>query len=281
MRLIAAIIVLVISGMQAAAALSIPIAEVAHIHGIAFDPTQAGRVLLATHLGLYRTTGDGNAEIVSSDTSDYMGFTPHPTDAGLLYASGHPAGGGNLGFIVSRDGGVTWEQMSLGVGGPVDFHALTISLADPRTLYGLYGGIQSSRDGGETWIVAGPGPERVFDLAASAQRAEELYAGTATGLWVSFDAGKSWQRIGPEGIPVTMVEVAPDGSLYAYYVGNGLFRRSASEGSWSGLAGDQVAGAFLHLAVDPTDPQHLFAVTEAIPVIESRDGGINWAPLAD
>ena len=38
-------------------------------------------------------------------TYDYMGFIPHPTDPSLLFASGHPAGGGNLGFIVSNDGG--------------------------------------------------------------------------------------------------------------------------------------------------------------------------------
>jgi hypothetical protein len=43
---------------------------------------------------------------------DFMGFTPHPSDPATLYSSGHPAGGGNLGFIVSEDGGGSWTQLA-------------------------------------------------------------------------------------------------------------------------------------------------------------------------
>jgi hypothetical protein len=45
-----------------------------------------------------------------------MGFTPHPTNPSILYASGHPAGGGNLGFIASEDGGRSWSQAKDGAG---------------------------------------------------------------------------------------------------------------------------------------------------------------------
>ncbi len=79
-----------------------------------------------------------------------MGFTPHPADESVLYASGHPAGGGNLGFIVSRDGGRGWSSLSPGVGGPVDFHQMDVSKADPSVIYGAHGGLQASRDGGRT-----------------------------------------------------------------------------------------------------------------------------------
>src|SRR3546814_5804623 len=65
-----------------------------------------------------------------------MGFTPHPADPEVLYASGHPAGGGNLGFIVSRDGGQSWAKLSDGAGGPDDFHQMDISKADPQVIYG-------------------------------------------------------------------------------------------------------------------------------------------------
>jgi photosystem II stability/assembly factor-like uncharacterized protein len=131
---------------------SMPLAEVSHIHGIGFDAAEPGSLLLATHYGLFRASPDGTATAVSSDRNDYMGFTPDPANPDRLLASGHPAAGGNLGVIVSEDGGATWTQLAAGVDGPVDFHAMTISRADPETIYGLYGDIQVSRDGGATWV---------------------------------------------------------------------------------------------------------------------------------
>ena len=87
---------------------------------------------------------------ISDNQNDYMGFTPHPSDSNVFYASGHPASGGNTGFAVSEDGGRTWRQLSKGVRGPVDFHRMDVSRADPGVIYGVYRGLQVSRDGGHT-----------------------------------------------------------------------------------------------------------------------------------
>ena len=254
------------------------VSEISHVHGIGFDPAEPGTIFLATHNGLYRAKPDGTATATSSDRNDYMGFTPDPANTGRLFASGHPAGGGSMGVIVSADGGVTWSQLSTGANGPVDFHAMTVSRADPKTMYGLYGGIQVSRDGGATWAVAGPGPERVIDLAASATEVDVLYAGTVGGLMQSSDAGSTWTLIGP-AIATSMVEATPDGSLYAFFAGTGLYKLSAADGKWSELAKDFGESYILHLAADPTDPAHLVAVTDAGAIIESIDGGKTWEPF--
>ncbi|MEO6012863.1 MAG: sialidase family protein, partial [Devosia sp.] len=148
-------LLLTVLGTPAAFGESVPLADVAHIHGVAFDVTQPGQLLLATHYGVYRTEGSGLAQTISEDANDYMGFTPSPDNPTLLLASGHPAQGGNMGFIVSTDGGVTWSQRSPGASDAVDFHALTVSRADSRVLFGLYGSIQVSRDDGATWQVSG------------------------------------------------------------------------------------------------------------------------------
>ena len=87
------------------------LSEISHIHGVAFDPFEPGAILLATHYGVYRAKPNGNAAAVSSDRNDYMGFTLDPANAGRVFASGHPAGGGNMGVIVSADGGATWAQL--------------------------------------------------------------------------------------------------------------------------------------------------------------------------
>src|SRR5436309_15783810 len=66
-----------------------------HFHGLAIDPADSSRLLLATHRGFYSVTSDGTARRISENTDDLMGFMPNPHDSRLLYASGHPAGGGN------------------------------------------------------------------------------------------------------------------------------------------------------------------------------------------
>ena len=101
-------------------------------------------------------------------------------------------------------------QISPGLNGPVDFHQMTVSPADPETIYGAYGGLQRSRDGGKTWSAMGPTPEGQIDLAASSTDADTIYAATEAGLLFSGDAGSSWSPL-LEGAPVSMVEVTPDG----------------------------------------------------------------------
>lgn len=251
-----------------------PLNEVSHIHGISFDPSKPGSVLLATHYGVFRANPDGVAETVSTDASDYMGFSPDPADGGRLLASGHPGQGGSMGIVLSTDGGATWQKIADGVGGPVDFHAMSISRTDPRVMYGTYGGIQVSRDGGATWSMAGPGPEKVIDLAASSAATDTVYAGTVGGLMRSTDAGKTWALFGP-GQPAPLVEATADGALYVFFAGTGLFQLP-TDGKWVALASDFGERYILHLAADPADAAHLVAVTDESAVLESRDGGKTW-----
>lgn len=205
-----------------------------------------------------------------------MGFNPHPSDPETLFASGHPAKGGNLGFIASTDGGKSWRQVSPGVNGPVDFHQMTVSPADPNTIYGVYRGLQLSRDGGKTWTVVGPTPEKLIDLAASAKSTDTLYAATETGLLVSTDAGKTWRPL-MEGVAVSLVEVTPNGTFYAFLLGRGLVKSAEPP-----VALETVSNAFgesylLHLAADPTNADRLFAATGEGQVLASTDQGRTWA----
>jgi photosystem II stability/assembly factor-like uncharacterized protein len=247
-----------------------------HIHGLAIDGQD---LLIATHHGLFRARADGKAERISV-VQDFMGFNPHPTDPETLYASGHPAEGGNLGFIVSTDSGQTWEQISPGVNGPVDFHQMTVSPADPSRIYGAYaGGLQASRDAGETWTLVGPAPAGLIDLAVSAKDADTLYGATETGLLVSTDAGKTWETSSIEGVPVSLVEIAPDGTLYAFAVGRGLVRSAEDPLEFKTLSSGFGDGYLLHLAADPANPDRLFGATGEGKVLSSADGGESWTPF--
>jgi len=258
-------------------AAEIPVSELhqkTHIHGLAVDRADPSRLLIATHHGLFRAGPDGKAELVS-EVQDFMGFNPHPADPGTLYASGHPAAGGNLGFIASTDQGRTWRQISPGADGPVDFHQMTVNPADPSTIYGAYGDLQVSRDGGKTWTVSGPAPDRLIDLAASSLSADRIYAATEAGLLVSADAGKSWTPV-LDGAPASLVEVTPDGAVYAFVVGRGLVRSAEEPLRFATISGGFREGYLLHLAADPANPDRLFAATGGGEVLASVDQGATW-----
>lgn len=251
--------------------------RIPHIHGIAAsggdDP---GRLYLATHHGLYLVSPDGTAEKISTTSDDLMGFAAHPTSADVFYASGHPPSGGNLGVIRSEDGGRTWSQLARGVDGPVDFHAMDISKADPAVIYGTHGGLQVSRDGGKTWALQGPLPAQTFDLAASAVDVDTVYAATRGGLMRSLDAGETWQPAHLVTSPASMVHTTADGTAYAFIVGIGLIATKEPALAWKRLSNDFGRHVLLHLDVAPDDPKRLYGVAETGGVVTSGDGGRTW-----
>lgn len=252
-----------------------------HVHGIGVDPTNASTIWLATHHGFFAVSADGTATRLSDTQSDFMGFTPHPADASVLFASGHPPSGGNLGVLKSTDGGQSWERIATGVNGPVDFHQMDVSPADSRVLYGAYvGQLQVSRDGGASWNIVGPAPQGLIDLAASASDPDRLYAGTEQGLRLSRDGGKSWQPAHVLNRPATMVEVTPDGTVYAFMIGNGLLRTSEPNLAWQTVSEAFGDDYVLHLAADPRNAGRLYAATYRGKVLTSADAGKTWSPLA-
>ncbi|MDJ1158682.1 exo-alpha-sialidase [Chelatococcus sp. SYSU_G07232] len=260
------------------------LARETHLHGISVDPSDSTRVYLATHHGLYLAASDGRATQISVTRDDFMGFTPHPSDPAMLYASGHPARGGNLGFIASSDGGKSWVKLGDGFGGPVDFHQMDVSKADPKVIYGVYGDLQKSTDGGRGWQRVGPAPDGLISLATSSRSAERLYAATQGGLLASADGGRSWNAAHPVRQPVTAVHVTQGGTVYAFIVGVGLVRAAEPDLNWQTVGGNVGNRYLLHIAVEPRGERTLYAAMvdaekRTTTIVSSRDGGATWAAL--
>ena len=269
----------VVSGSGKKAVSLAELKQQTHYHGLAVDPADPARLMLATHHGFYLVGADGMAARVSP-VQDFMGLTPHPADNKILFASGHPAGGGNLGFIRSDDAGASWNQISPGSGGPVDFHQMDVSRADPNVVYGSFRGVQVSRDGGKNWAYSGAAPEGMVALAASSLKADRVYAATKSSLFTSEDAGRTWTSSGLEGQAVSMVVSGPGSKIFAFVVGKGLLQ--STEGAtrdWTLLSNDFGGRALLHLAFDPKDASRLFATTVDNDIVASTDGGKSWHPF--
>ncbi len=202
----------------------------------------------------------------------------------MPYASGHPKGGGNLGFIASKDGGRSWEKLSDGSGGPVDFHQMDVSRSNPKVIYGVHGGLQRSIDGGRSWHRIGAAPDKLIDLAIASQDEDTLYAATRAGLRRSTDGGRSWQPMHPAKAPATMVQVTPNGKIYAYVIGGGLLSADEAKLKWQ-LINPMIDGRYLlHFAVDSNESRNLYAVTydpksKKQSIIASRDDGESWKML--
>ena len=287
--LIAITMLLAFQGAQwsASASEQTTVAELArrtHFHGISVDATNPSRLLLATHHGFFEVDDKGRASLVSNTQDDLMGFTPHPTKSSTLFSSGHPAKGGNLGFMRSDDGGRTWRKLSDGLGGPVDFHQMDVSRADPSVIFGVYRDLQKSTDGGMTWARAAPMPPGLIDLAASSLDTNILYAATETGLLKSVDGGRTWNPIHPSKQPVTSVDVTPAGDIVAFVIGTGLIRASEKDLNWE-LVSNTLGNAYvLHFATGPTKAGPLYVAAydskqKSQAILISRDGGASWKPL--
>ncbi len=164
------------------------LSNLSHIHNIVLSE---GRVLVASHEGLFTASEDGRWGRIG-DEFDVMALTDVE---GILLASGHPGPGFNfpdpVGLLASSDGGETWEAKSLV--GEVDFHLLE---ASGPTVFGVaanYGVLLKSTDSGSTWSSLEV--PSMTDLAVNPTNSESVALATETGLHVSTDGGTSFRLI--------------------------------------------------------------------------------------
>jgi photosystem II stability/assembly factor-like uncharacterized protein len=133
-----------------------------------------------------------------------VAFAESPKRAGVLYAG---TDDGNL--AVTRDAGKTWTQVIdrvAGVPKGVYVSEVVPSRFDEGTVYATFDAhrqndfethIHVSNDFGQTWrsIAANLKGEIARTLTEDLRNPDVLYLGTETGLFVSLDRGKGWQRL--------------------------------------------------------------------------------------
>ncbi len=262
-----------------------PIDTFTHAHGLAVDLATSSKVYIATHEGLYVLKNDTDLYQVGKSKDDYMGFSLHPSQANVIFSSGHPRTGGNIGVQKSEDGGVNWQKIAKGVNGPVDFHAMTVSPANPDYLYGWFSGtLQKSRDGGKTWAVAAAkNINQLISLTADRQNPNRVYASTPRGIIVSDDGGDSWNVWSEQlqGSVVIALAFNPKNAAEALSSSRPLGLTKTKDGgkTWAKTSLSSSEGEVIHLAYDPQDPSRVYALLDEHKLYKSTDGGETWTKL--
>lgn len=268
----------------------LPSVSFADIHGLAVDPNDPSILYVATHHGLFKGVNDQEWSKVSQETMDLMGFTMHPTQPDVMYASGHPARPSrdynSLGVVKSVDGGITWTTVALK--NEVDFHAMTISLADPGKVWGWYyrdSNFYEAPDAGLTWNHWAPTnpPKTIYAIASGADEASTVYAASADGLYVSRDAGHSWQPLQgkppPGGASVIATTKADPQKLWAFFPSAGFAQSSDMGKNWTlaaHVAWESQDGPAA-IAIDPSDPGTVYAASGRGAIYKTIDDGGSWS----
>lgn len=253
-----------------------PVSSLADIHGLAVDPERSEVLYVATHNGLIRAVNDTDWARVGASQDDYMGFSIHPTNGSIFWVSGHPKSGGNMGVRQSTDGGFTWETLALQ---GVDFHAMTVSQADPDRLWGSFRGeIHRSLDGGHTWEVVSQSPQPIASFTSHPEDPDVVYAAGSQGIFHSTDAGESWHMWLDRPSPVLAIDPAdPDRRFLS--TGDQLHRSTDGGETWAPLPLDVGGGTIGYLAVDPSDPKTVYAATYQVGIYKTTDGGDTWTTV--
>lgn len=272
------------SGIKETETTLTPATSFSHSHGLAVDITDPKKVYIATHEGLYLLQDDKDLFQIGKTRDDLMGFSSHPTLANAFFSSGHPARGGNIGFQKTTDGGISWEKVSTGLGGTVDFHSMTVSQVNPDIVYGFFGGkLQRSTDGGRSWEYA-KGTIAPISLSSDPVKEKKLYASIQNGVQVSEDGGDTWKSVSAqlEGGAVSVFLVDPNNPSHVLTFSEKLGGMGVSNDggiTWQKLQETFSGEAVLYLSFSKAEKDTVYALTNANSIYKSIDSGNSWTKI--
>ncbi|MGH7039322.1 MAG: hypothetical protein ACREE4_18230 [Stellaceae bacterium] len=167
-----------------------------------------------------------------------------------VYAGAARSLGGTLGGVFRQAAGETeWRHLTAGLPEDTEVHAVTVHPQQPDVVYiGSTNGVFRSANRGERWDrldFAGTAPD-VWSVLVHPKNPRVLYAGASpVSVYRSDDGGDHWKKLADPPLP-----------------------------------GDRVIMGFacrvMRLAIDPENPDEVYATLEANGAMRSRDRGESW-----
>lgn len=251
--------------------------EGGQITEVEFAGASSDVVYLAGPLGFHRSTDGGESwQLTKRQRVDDIAVDPadpervyfvdgdeilRSQDGGLTFATTYPA---------NRQGSVT--RIECGADG-------VVYAPDGAKMY-------RSDDHGQTWRALGSFPgivdattTFVTRVAVDPADSRVVYVSLYDhGVFVSRDAGATWQSLSAEPVFVHTIDIEVDRSnplrLWAA-TNTGIYRSNTGGADWIRT----FDGGAYHVEIDSVDSQLLYAVPVGTSVIRTTDGGANWSTL--
>ena len=184
------------------------------------------------------------------------------------------------GFHRSTDGGRTWRRTK---GDFVRFPAdIAVDPASPERLYVATGEqFLVSSDGGLTFTETFPiGRRGLFFRIDTSRDGNVVYLPDGAKMYRSTDHGASWQERGAfpvAGINADAIAVDPSDPavVYVSLLDQGILVSRDGGATWQLVSSDPSVSQVVHIAIDPSNPQCLWAATMT-GLRRSLDGGATW-----
>jgi photosystem II stability/assembly factor-like uncharacterized protein len=220
------------------------------------------------------------------------------------------------GLYKSTDGAKTWRRV--GLAGVWSISRIAVDPQNTQhVVVGAFGdpfkdsadrGVYVTFDGGASWtksLYLSPS-SGASDIAMDPKNPNVVYAGmwhfrrvpwtftsggTDDGLYKSTDGGRTWKRLTGNGLPagftgrigLAIAPSRPDRVFALIEAKGGILWRSDDAGAhWTMTSDDTLVDQrpfyFTHIAVDPRNANHVYAVSEMLA--ESKDGGRKFKEIA-
>lgn len=160
-----------------------------------------------------------------------------------------------------------------------DFHSLAFSGDRPgEVLFGHHGGVQISRDGGESWssVIDQPGRD-AMNLVYDPFVPETVYMAGHDVFMKSGDGGASWAPVDSNlpglDLHTFAASQSTPGRLYAVPAGSGLYASDDGGVVWTLISNNVPPGTAA--LVELPDGTLLLAATDQ-GLLRSEDGGATW-----
>lgn len=219
---------------------------------------------------------------------DVRTLAADPDDARRLFlgtADGHIFG--------STDAGDHWAI--LGRAGSRLDSVVTAIVVDPRDAKSLLaatwtqdpatgGAIYHSADGGQTWSDSGLAGHAIRALAAAPSNPDILVAAAVDGAFRSADAGRTWQRISPQGNQelrnLDSVAIDPKHPDVIYVGTYHLPWKTSDAGKkWTPIHEGMIDDSdVMSIIVDRTNPRRVYA-SACSGIYLSEDGAAGWRKI--
>lgn len=214
----------------------------------------------------------------------------HPTDPNVFLAGSMPHGWTGNGIFRSSDRGRTWESAGRGLPKDLGVMAVCVDPYDPSFAYAGAADTHAffkSTDGDRSWRESRRGipsyVERVHSVTVPIGAPGTVIAGTPAGIFRSTDRGETWTKTfvdGTEHVLGAFSFVWDQTRPGVGYCSGWRLSKTTDYGrTWttsdSGLPSGPWAKTW-DIALDPANPDILYAITVTNSIYVSSDAAKNW-----